>query len=515
MLPLRHRVHKNVYDKTDGGKAGKYRAKLDYEPLNLLSGNLGIFDVDEACDLVELVDQLCMDSISCGASVSFAMEYNRRHGDAPIAGGVSFGDATEAMRVIKEIAAGELPLLGQGSRRAGQELGATEYAMHCKGIEFPAYLPQTNPGYPWALAGGHMSMSTYLLLLYEKETGLDYWVDAITERGPKIMRDDLLGVCKFSGMNDANMTKAIELLAGLETTGEELQRAVRRTYLRGYAIEKAQGLRRERLRHAGRRARAQPAHRPAVLQHARVLRGAKGARDRALRRDAGRGGPLVGITAQDFPILQQAIEASPGPRMCELGAQYLQVDGVFRGVAKKYLAEHGVDHTSFDINGLHGSLVVDLCKPITDAAYVGTFDIVTNFGTSEHVVEQYTCFSNIHALCKPGGIMMHSVPPPGHWPGHGRFYYPLEFFDGLAQANGYEVLHREITAGLGNGIDPLAVVTLRKAGDPPFMDRDAFAALPVEEDTENELVGNYIGRPPPLQRLWKNTKRFFLLRAKS
>ena len=63
--------------------------------------------------------------------------------------------------------------------------------MHCKGVEFPAYLPQTNPGYPWALAGGHMSMNTYLLLLYKKETGMDYWVDAIAKWGWLAIRDDL------------------------------------------------------------------------------------------------------------------------------------------------------------------------------------------------------------------------------------------------------------------------------------------------------------------------------------
>ena len=62
--------------------------------------------------------------------------------------------------------------------------------MQCKGVEFPAYLPQTNPGYPWALAGGHMSMGTYLLLLQERETDMDYWVDAITNRGLSILRDD-------------------------------------------------------------------------------------------------------------------------------------------------------------------------------------------------------------------------------------------------------------------------------------------------------------------------------------
>jgi aldehyde:ferredoxin oxidoreductase len=113
--------------------------------------------------------------------------------------------------------------------------------MHSKGVEYPAYLPQTNPGYPFALAGGHMSMRTYLLLLYEGETSLDYWVEAITERGPRMMRDDLLGSCKFAGLPDDRMAEALKEAAGIEATAEEIQAAVKRTYLRGYRLEKEQG----------------------------------------------------------------------------------------------------------------------------------------------------------------------------------------------------------------------------------------------------------------------------------
>ena len=126
-------------------------------------------------------------------------------------------------------------------------MGETGYAMHCKGMEFAAYLPQTNPGYPWALAGGHMSMRTYLLLLMEKETGIDYWVDAITNRGPMIMRDDIIGICKFAGTSDAHMVEAITSMTGLALTPEELARIVMRTYLRGYRLEREQGFTRVNL----------------------------------------------------------------------------------------------------------------------------------------------------------------------------------------------------------------------------------------------------------------------------
>ncbi|MFT4556650.1 MAG: aldehyde:ferredoxin oxidoreductase [Planctomycetaceae bacterium] len=233
--------HKNVYDEDENGKAGKFRAKLDFEPLNLLSSNVGIFEPDECLELCEVVDQYCMDSISVGTTLSYAMEYNRRNPDKMIAHGVSYGDYKTAHKVLEEIGQGKLPELGQGTLRLSKELGAPEYAMQSKGMEYAAYLPQTNPGYPWALAGGHMSMKTYLLLLIEKDTEMDYWVDAITNRGMSILRDDFLGVCKFSGMSDENMAKAITALTGLAISVEEIQKTIRRVFLRGYRLELRQG----------------------------------------------------------------------------------------------------------------------------------------------------------------------------------------------------------------------------------------------------------------------------------
>lgn len=238
--------HKNVYDAVDKNgktKAGRFRAKLDFEPLNLLASNIGIFDIDQACELVELVDLYGMDSISLGVTLSFAMEYNKRNASdgAALAGGLSYGDYQKAHDAIVAIGMGQMPELGQGTRRLGEQLGAGEYSMNCKGVEFPAYLPQTNPGYPWALAGGHMSMRTYLLLLYEKETSVDYWLDAITNRGPNIMRDDIIGVCKFSGINNDMMAEAIADITGMKINGETLTKIVMRTYLRGYRMERSQG----------------------------------------------------------------------------------------------------------------------------------------------------------------------------------------------------------------------------------------------------------------------------------
>ena len=157
--------------------------------------------------------------------------------------GPFFGDFESAKKAIEALGVGGRSDLGQGTLRLSESLGEEDYAMHSKGIEFPAYLPQTNPGYPWALAGGHMSMRTYLLLLNERETGMEYWVDAITNptRGMSILRDDILGTCKFTGLGTDQMATAIADLTGLAIDAEKIEQVVLRTFLRGYRLEKQQG----------------------------------------------------------------------------------------------------------------------------------------------------------------------------------------------------------------------------------------------------------------------------------
>jgi aldehyde:ferredoxin oxidoreductase len=234
------KCHKNVHSEVDG-QAGPFRAKVDYEPITLLSSNLGIFDIDAALDLIELTDELGMDSISLGVTLGYVMDHNRRHPDDPIVDGLAFGDVAATTAAIETVARGRLPEVGRGVMRLADQTGDDAYAMHGKGLEYPAYLPQTNPAYPWALAGGHMSMRTFFLLVIERETGIDYWVDATTNRGPLYLRDDLLGLCKFANIDDQWAARAVRTATELDITTEQLRDTVARTFLRGYAVERRRG----------------------------------------------------------------------------------------------------------------------------------------------------------------------------------------------------------------------------------------------------------------------------------
>jgi aldehyde:ferredoxin oxidoreductase len=230
------RCHKNVYE----AGSGDFRSKVDYEPLALLSLNLGIYDPDVAFSLIELVDELGMDAITLGVTLGYVMEHNRRT-DAGLVGGLSFGDAEGVRAAIEAVAAGRLPDVGQGTKRLADLTGGSAYAMQSKGVEFPAYLPHTNPGYPWALAGGHMAMRTYLLYVSERQTDVDYWVDVITKSGPMILMDDITGLCKFAGLSPEMEAEAARIAVGLDIDGDALADAVLRTFLRGYANERRTG----------------------------------------------------------------------------------------------------------------------------------------------------------------------------------------------------------------------------------------------------------------------------------
>ncbi len=99
----------------------------------------------------------------------------------------------------------------------------------------------------------------------------------------------------------------------------------------------------------------------------------------------------------------------------------------------------GYEYAAVDIDGSPNSIPLDLNYDPVPANYVGRFDLVTNFGTTEHVINQLNAFKVIHDLAAPGAVMLHEVPAQGLI-NHGLFNYNPKFFQKLAQNNAYETL---------------------------------------------------------------------------
>ncbi len=237
------RCHNNIYRREPNGGKGEFLAKFDFEPLNLLGTNLGLHHGAKAGELIQMADNLGMDAISLGTTIAYVLDYNQRHPEKPILNGATFGELDKIKELIRLAGTGQAPEIGGGSKRLSRRLGESGYAIQVKGLELPAYLPETNPGYPWAIAGGHMSMGTYLLLVRQGKTDLDYWVDAITKTGLLIVGYDMIGLCKFVGVpiDHPLIVRAVKEATGLDVTSEELNAAVRRAFLLGLALERRQG----------------------------------------------------------------------------------------------------------------------------------------------------------------------------------------------------------------------------------------------------------------------------------
>lgn len=126
-----------------------------------------------------------------------------------------------------------------------------------------------------------------------------------------------------------------------------------------------------------------------------------------------------------------------------------------RGERTAYLSElldlTDVFYTSFDVAPALKTEIVDLNTASLPAHYAETFDIVLNFGTTEHIFNQYNAFNVMHDAMKPGGICFHQVPYIG-WLDHGYFIYHDQFFTDLAAANAYEILDLWYCPGIPNPV---------------------------------------------------------------
>jgi aldehyde:ferredoxin oxidoreductase len=84
-------------------------------------------------------------------------------------------------------------------------------------------------------------MRTFLLLILDgQKTDIDYWENAVMN-GIYYTRDDLIGTCKFAGVPDDNVVAGLNDMFRISLTAEEVNTAIRRSYLRGYLLEKKIG----------------------------------------------------------------------------------------------------------------------------------------------------------------------------------------------------------------------------------------------------------------------------------
>ena len=109
-----------------------------------------------------------------------------------------------------------------------------------------------------------------------------------------------------------------------------------------------------------------------------------------------------------------------------------------RSSSKELYKSLGInEYQSIDINGDLGAIVHDLNKPFEDKSKFNKFDIVTDFGSCEHVFNIAECYKTMHNLTKPGGYI---IIYQQCLKGNGYFKLDDSFFEGIAASNNYKII---------------------------------------------------------------------------
>lgn len=93
-------------------------------------------------------------------------------------------------------------------------------------------------------------------------------------------------------------------------------------------------------------------------------------------------------------------------------------------------------YESIDANG-GGTILADLNLPLDP--HPGEFDLVTDFGTSEHVFDFAQVWRTMHSMCKADGAIVFEKPYQGY-PGHGFYNTHMTLWRDMAGANGYRIV---------------------------------------------------------------------------
>lgn len=134
-----------------GPFAGISGSGPEYETISMLGANCLVDDLEAICAANDLCNRYGLDTISTGSVIGFAMEaYERGLLSRAQCGGLEpeWGDGNVVLTLIEMIAfrRGIGDLLAEGVHRCAQELGgvAEEFAIHTKGLEFPAHDPRAH-----------------------------------------------------------------------------------------------------------------------------------------------------------------------------------------------------------------------------------------------------------------------------------------------------------------------------------------------------------------------------------
>ena len=239
---------------------GKYKieesAGPEYETIGMLGSNCLVDNIEIICKANELCNRYGLDTISTGSAISFCMEaYERGLITKEDTGGLKmeWGNGDALLEMIKKIVNRQDlgKLLGEGLVKASKEIGGNscEFAVHVKGLDFPAHDPRAKVSVALGYATSNRGACHLQAFTHDFEDGaampdLGYkeTLDLFEIKGKaKFVVDfqhlmsmlDSLHCCKFiifGGMTVEPLVKVLNLVTGWDFSKEDFLEAGERIF---------------------------------------------------------------------------------------------------------------------------------------------------------------------------------------------------------------------------------------------------------------------------------------------
>lgn len=236
-------------------KEGEYKGTRlegpEYELLALLGSNCCMGDLGAVSKASLMVDELGLDGISTGNVLGWAMEcFERGILTKEDFGGLEprFGEPEAYLKLIEMIGhrKGIGDLLGEGVMRAAEKVGegTRDFAMHCKGMEFPGYEPRGSPGMGLAYATSdrgachQRAWTVRAELEMEKRFAADGRAKLVKETQDERAAAFSLVMCDFVPFGVESFVNMFNSATGFDLTEEEYMEAGERIWnlARMYAV---------------------------------------------------------------------------------------------------------------------------------------------------------------------------------------------------------------------------------------------------------------------------------------
>lgn len=173
----------------------------EVETVGLFGANILNNDLQKILDWNNEMDELGMDTISCGNTLAYAMEASEK---GLWDNGLEFGKTENISQILEDIAyrKGVGDELANGSRWCSEKYGGKEFAMNAKGMELAAYEPRgaigQGLGYAIGNRGGCHLNGGYMVVM----EGLGLSINPYStgaKAGMTCMFQDLMEACSAGG----------------------------------------------------------------------------------------------------------------------------------------------------------------------------------------------------------------------------------------------------------------------------------------------------------------------------